>query len=391
MSKSPIPTVKGQLFELGPRFDNVQYVGEGAYGIVVSAFDCQRNEKVALKKVSPFEHQTYSQRTYREIWILSRMDHENIVKIHDIITSSTFEEMKDIYIVECFMETDLCRLLKTQKLSNDHICYFLYQMLRGLKYIHSANVLHRDLKPCNILLNAACDLRICDFGLARIADPESEQSGTLTEYVATRWYRAPEIMLTSKLYTKAIDIWSIGCIMAEMISNRVLFPGKHYIDQLNLILQVLGSPSKEDFETIVNLKARAYLESLPHRTKVPWKQLYPYASESALDLLDKLLCFVPSRRITVEDALAHPYLEQYYDPTDEPVFERPFIQQPDNFPKEKLKILIWEEIQRYRSNKNINDLVYMNNTNKDNPSVSDGTITSGIMPINQQQQQQQQP
>ncbi|VDP03458.1 unnamed protein product [Schistosoma mattheei] len=165
MSKSPIPTVKGQIFELGPRFDNVQYVGEGAYGIVVSAFDCQRNEKVALKKVSPFEHQTYSQRTYREIWILSRMDHENVVKIHDIITSNTFEEMKDIYIVECFMETDLCRLLKTQKLSNDHICYFLYQMLRGLKYIHSANVLHRDLKPCNILLNAACDLRVslCTF------------------------------------------------------------------------------------------------------------------------------------------------------------------------------------------------------------------------------------
>ncbi|CAH8570062.1 Mitogen-activated protein kinase 1 [Schistosoma haematobium] len=393
MSKSPIPTVKGQIFELGPRFNNVQYVGEGAYGIVVSAFDCQRNEKVALKKVSPFEHQTYSQRTYREIWILSRMDHENVVKIHDIITSNTFEEMKDIYIVECFMETDLCRLLKTQKLSNDHICYFLYQMLRGLKYIHSANVLHRDLKPCNILLNAACDLRICDFGLARIADPESEQSGTLTEYVATRWYRAPEIMLTSKLYTKAIDIWSIGCIMAEMLSNRVLFPGKHYIDQLNLILQVLGSPSKEDFETIVNLKARAYLESLPHRTKVPWKQLYPYASESALDLLDKLLCFVPSRRITVEDALAHPYLEQYYDPTDEPVFERPFVQQPDNFPKEKLKILIWEEIQRYRNNKTINDLVYINNTkvehidHQSDNLVSDGTITSGIIPVNQQQPQ----
>ncbi|KAK4470093.1 hypothetical protein MN116_005678 [Schistosoma mekongi] len=378
MSKSPIPTVKGQLFELGPRFNNVQYVGEGAYGIVVSAFDRQRNEKVALKKVSPFEHQTYSQRTYREIWILSRMDHENIVKIHDIITSSTFEEMKDVYIVECFMETDLCRLLKTQKLSNDHTCYFLYQMLRGLKYIHSANVLHRDLKPCNILLNSACDLRICDFGLARVADPESEQSGTLTEYVATRWYRAPEIMLTSKLYTKAIDIWSIGCIMAEMLSNRVLFPGKHYIDQLNLILQVLGSPSKEDFETIVNLKARAYLESLPHRTKVPWKQLYPYASDSALDLLDKLLCFVPSRRITVEEALAHPYLEQYYDPTDEPVFEHPFIQQPDNFPKEKLKVLIWEEIQQYRSNKNVSDIVYINSGKTDSmdssQSHSEGTL-----------------
>ncbi|CAH8543052.1 unnamed protein product [Heterobilharzia americana] len=378
MDKFPLPTVKGQTFELGPRFDDIQYVGEGAYGIVVSAFDRHRNEKVAIKKVSPFEHQTYCQRTYREIWILSRMDHENIVKIHDLITPSTFEEMKDVYIVECFMETDLCRLLKTQKLSNDHICYFLYQMLRGLKYIHSANVLHRDLKPCNILLNAACDLRICDFGLARIADPESEQSGTLTEYVATRWYRAPEIMLTSKLYTKAIDIWSIGCIMAEMLSNRVLFPGKHYIDQLNLILQVLGSPTKEDFETIVNLKARAYLESLPHRTKVPWKQLYPYASESALDLLDKLLCFVPSRRITVEEALAHPYLEQYYDPTDEPVFEHPFIQEPDNFPKEKLKILIWEEIQRFQNNKKNNDDMMFMKSEQTEEVTSTATTTRGI-------------
>lgn len=125
------------------------------------------------------------------------------------------------------METDLYKLLKTQTLSNDHICYFLYQILRGLKYIHSANVLHRDLKPSNLLLNTTCDLKICDFGLARVADPDHDHTGFLTEYVATRWYRAPEIMLNSKGYTKSIDIWSVGCILAEMISNKPIFPGKH--------------------------------------------------------------------------------------------------------------------------------------------------------------------
>ncbi|TGZ50329.1 hypothetical protein CRM22_010839 [Opisthorchis felineus] len=345
-----VVTVRGQHFEVGPRFVDLRYIGEGAYGMVVSAYDQERNEKVAIKKISPFEHQTYCQRTYREIRILSRLDHENIIQVYDIITSSKFEDMKDVYIVECFMETDLHSLLKTQKLSSDHICYFLYQMLRGLKYIHSANVLHRDLKPCNILLNSLCDLRICDFGLARIADPNCDQSGILTEYVATRWYRAPEIMLTSKIYTKAIDLWSIGCILAEMLSNRVLFPGKHYIDQLNLILEVLGSPCKGDLESISNYKARAYLEQLPFKPKVPWSQLYPYASPKALDLLDKLLCFVPSRRIKVEDALAHPYLEQYYDPTDEPVAQYPFTHESDNLPKEKLKLLIWDEIQQFKVN-----------------------------------------
>uniref|UniRef100_A0A5K3F355 Protein kinase domain-containing protein n=1 Tax=Mesocestoides corti TaxID=53468 RepID=A0A5K3F355_MESCO len=118
------------------------------------------------------------------------------------------------------MDTDLYRLLKSQAISNDHICYFLYQILRGkvrtcsrficlgLKYIHSANVIHRDLKPSNLLINANCDLKICDFGLARLNDPMHDHNGMLTEYVATRWYRAPEIMLNSKGYTRAIDVWS---------------------------------------------------------------------------------------------------------------------------------------------------------------------------------------
>ncbi|XP_050745771.1 mitogen-activated protein kinase ERK-A isoform X7 [Drosophila biarmipes] len=278
-----------------------------------SADDTITNQRVAIKKISPFEHQTYCQRTLREITILTRFKHEN-------------------------------------RLSNDHICYFLYQILRGVKYIHSANVLHRDLKPSNLLLNKTCDLKICDFGLARIADPEHDHTGFLTEYVATRWYRAPEIMLNSKGYTKSIDIWSVGCILAEMLSNRPIFPGKHYLDQLNHILGVLGSPSREDLECIINEKARNYLESLPFKPNVPWTRLFPTADALALDLLGKMLTFNPHKRIPVEEALAHPYLEQYYDPGDEPVAEVPFRinMENDDISRDALKSLIFEETLKFK-------------------------------------------
>ncbi|TSK28023.1 Mitogen-activated protein kinase 3 [Bagarius yarrelli] len=329
--KPGLESVKGQNFDVGPRYTDLQYIGEGAYGMVCSAFDNVNKCRVAIKKISPFEHQTYCQRTLREIKILLRFRHENIIGINDILRARRLDYMRDVYpllsssrprlavksinsltacsyIVQDLMETDLYKLLKTQQLSNDHICYFLYQILRGLKYIHSANVLHRDLKPSNLLINTTCDLKICDFGLARIADPEHDHTGFLTEYVATRWYRAPEIMLNSKGYTKSIDIWSVGCILAEMLSNRPIFPGKHYLDQLNHIL--------------------------------------------ALDLLDRMLTFNPIKRITVEEALAHPYLEQYYDPSDEPVAEEPFTfnMELDDLPKEKLKQLIFDETARFQAN-----------------------------------------
>lgn len=341
--------VRGQEFLVGPRYINLSHIGEGAYGVVVSAYDTEQNAKVAIKKISPFEHQTYCQRTLREIKILTRFRHENIIDIRDILRVPSIDQMKDVYIVQCLMETDLYKLLKTQRLSNDHICYFLYQILRGLKYIHSANVLHRDLKPSNLLLNTTCDLKICDFGLARVADPDIDHNGFLTEYVATRWYRAPEIMLNSKGYTKSIDIWSVGCILAEMLSNRPIFPGKHYLDQLSHILSVLGSPSQEDLDCIVNEKARSYLQSLPFKPKVPWNRLFPQADAKALDLLGKLLTFNPNKRVSVEEALAHPYLEQYYDPADEPVAEEPFriSMELDDLPKETLKKLIYEETQRF--------------------------------------------
>lgn len=251
------------------------------------------------------------------------------------------------------METDMHRVIRTQDLSDDHCQYFIYQTLRGLKAMHSANVLHRDLKPSNLLLNANCDLKICDFGLARSAASQDDNAGFMTEYVATRWYRAPEIMLTFKEYTKAIDVWSVGCILAEMLSSKPLFPGKDYHHQLTLILDVLGTPTMEDYYGIKSRRAREYIRSLPFKKRIHFGSMYPKANPLAIDLLDKLLAFNPLKRITCEEALRHPYLEPYHDPEDEPdampipesFFD--FDKLKDQITKEDLKMLIFQEIQHH--------------------------------------------
>ncbi len=166
-------------------------------------------------------------RTLREMKLLRYFNkHENIISILDIQKPRNYDSFTEVYLIQELMETDMHRVIRTQELSDDHCQYFIYQTLRALKAMHSANVLHRDLKPSNLLLNANCDLKVCDFGLARSAASTDDNSGFMTEYVATRWYRAPEIMLTFKEYTKAIDVWSVGCILAEMLNSKPLFPGK---------------------------------------------------------------------------------------------------------------------------------------------------------------------
>lgn len=342
--------VRGIAFKVGPRYHSLEFLGEGAYGVVVSAIDSVTKERMAIKKVSPFEHQTYCQRTLREVKILTRLKHENIIDLRDIICEDRVDRLKDLYLVQTAMECDLHKLLRSQKLSEDHTCYFTYQILRGLKYIHSANVLHRDLKPSNVLVNSNCDLRICDFGLARIADPEYDHTGCLTEYVATRWYRAPEVMLNAKGYTKSMDMWSVGCILAEMLCNKPLFPGKNYLDQISKIQEVLGTPRVEETAFIRNAKARAFLASLPERPRVAWPKLFPRADTKGLDLLDKLLAFDPSARTGVDEALAHPYLTPYYDPADEPIAEKPFTfeMEFDELPTKQLKEMVHKEAVAFK-------------------------------------------
>lgn len=227
------------------------------------------------------------------------------------------------YIVQELMEADLHQIIRSgQPLTDDHYQYFVYQICRGLKYIHSANVLHRDLKPGNLLVNADCELKICDFGLARgLTD---NPTGFMTEYVATRWYRAPEIMLSFKSYTKAVDVWSVGCIFAELLGGTPIFKGRDYVDQLNQILGVLGTPNSESLNSVGSVRAQLYIKSLPRSPGHKWETLYPNATKEAVDFLGKLLGFNPATRMTVEEALKHPYLKVYHDPDDEVHRYRPY-------------------------------------------------------------------
>jgi mitogen-activated protein kinase 1/3 len=180
----------GQQFEVVTKYSLKKPIGHGAYGVVISAFDKESNRDVAIKKVShAFEDAIDAKRILREILLMKKLVHENVIRIIDIIPPPpTAEDFDDIYIVQDLMETDLHRIIYSrQALTIEHVQYFVYQILRGLRYIHSANVIHRDLKPSNLLVNGNCDLKICDFGLAR--GLEDEQTGALTEYVVTRWYR----------------------------------------------------------------------------------------------------------------------------------------------------------------------------------------------------------
>jgi len=240
-------------FTVDTRYSFIRVIGSGAYGVVISAKDSKTDTDVAIKMVPrAFHDEIDAKRILREIKLLKHFRHENIVGIIDMMPPSVnyVEDFNDVYMVTDLMETDLHRIIYSkQKLSLDHVQYFVYQVLRGLKYIHSCNVLHRDLKPSNLLVNSNCDLKICDFGLARgiyddsnSMDESNNDRGTLllTEYVVTRWYRAPEIMLACHEYSKPIDVWSVGCIFAELILRKPYFPGDDYIDQVRTLFPSLA-------------------------------------------------------------------------------------------------------------------------------------------------------
>eukprot|EP01135_Chromosphaera_perkinsii_P001291 Nk52_evm18s164 gene=Nk52_evmTU18s164 len=343
--------VCGTRFDIPAKYTLIKPIGQGAYGVVCSAINNENQRKVAIKKIAKaFDHLTDSKRTLREIKLLRHFRHENVLYIEDIFKPPNYEDFEDVYIVSELMDTDLHQIIGSpQPLTDDHCQYFLYQILRGLKYIHSSNVLHRDLKPSNLLLNGNCDLKICDFGLARLAKQDETHAGFMTEYVATRWYRAPEIMLSWKEYTKAIDMWSVGCIFAELIGRKALFPGRDYIHQLNLITDLLGTPDPSTLDGIGSDQARRYVEGMPRKPKVPLASIFPEANPVAIDLLEKMLVFDPSKRIDCETALAHPYLASLHDPNDEPtchaIYEFPFENVPLN--TDLVKELIYKEMMEY--------------------------------------------
>ncbi|RSH88072.1 MAP kinase Pmk1 [Apiotrichum porosum] len=344
-------------FECGNAYLVGDFVGEGAYGVVASATHIASGTKVAIKRIAPFDHSMFALRTLRELKLLKYFADEgvseNIITVLDIVKPPSYEQFKEVYLVQELLETDLHKVIRTQDLSDDHCQYFIYQACRALKALHSAEIIHRDLKPSNLLLNANCDLKVCDFGLARstqTAHPNNNEQGLMTEYVATRWYRAPEVMLSFRMYSKSIDVWSIGCILAEMLNGKPLFPGKDYHHQLSLIMDVLGTPKTDEFYAITSRRSRDYIRAMAFRPRRSFASLFPRANPLAVDFLTRTLTFDPRKRFTVEQCLEHPYLDAYHDPDDEPTakpldssfFE--FDLMKDNLSREELRRLLYDEI-----------------------------------------------
>ncbi|RUS81431.1 hypothetical protein EGW08_010815 [Elysia chlorotica] len=359
----------------------VENIGIGAYGVVCSAIHVKSKDRVAIKKIPHvFDALTIAKRTYREIKILKHFKHDNIICIREILKpKETTKDFKDIYVVFDLMESDLHRIIYSkQDLSEEHVRYFLYQILRGLKYIHSANVIHRDLKPSNLLVNEDSCLFFNTSGMARgISYTPNEPSYFMTQYVATRWYRAPEILLSMLEYGTAVDMWSVGCIFAEMMGRKHLFPGKDYLTQVKLILGVLGTPSEKIMNNCQNDILKRIIKSFGKKGALEWSKLFPKASKKSIDLLGKMLVLDPSERITPERALSHRLLNNYHDPDDEPIcvpaFNFDF--EKEDMDKRQLRSVIMEEVMSFHEPKPsapaLSFSAFLRPAPKDDPALSD--------------------
>ena len=364
-------TFAGSTFIVSKKYVFIKRLGQGAYGVVCACLDTSNNKKVAIKKIpNAFEDLVDAKRIVREIKLLRFFNHINIVNLVDVQKPENETGFDDIYFATEFMETDLHKVIYSkQKLTDEHIQYFIYQILRGTLYFHSAKVIHRDLKPANILANKNCDLKICDFGLdhGKIKDDDKtvqnlidnpslpieysnsiiydDSKRELNDRSISRWYRAPEAILNPDNYDKPVDIWSIGCILAELLGRQPLFPADNYLDELQKIISVLGSPSDSDLEFINDQKTKTFVSRLAKRTKQSFNLMFSNANPVALDLLGKMLTFSPKKRYTVEQCISHPYFEGLHDPEQEPTADSTFDFSFDkeSLSKEKLRNMIYEQ------------------------------------------------
>ena len=423
-------------WEIGEDYEITKIIGKGSYGDVAEAIHKKTGRKVAIKRIyRVFEDLVDCKRIVREIAILRKTKHPNIVGLFDIVEPKDLAAFDTLYLVMEYCQSDAKKLVKSAThLQLPHIQLLMYNLLCGVKYMHSAEVIHRDLKPANILLNEDCTVKICDFGLARsvagvetpfksLTKPETSAEPVkaastekpsakpaekledqkkkeihkqlvrtkdarknmkreLTGHVVTRWYRAPELILLEKDYGPAIDIWSAGCIFGELLSmmkehaptyldRKPLFPGsscfplspdhkaekKHGFphsstDQLNVIFDIIGTPSEEERSFVTDTKALEYMKTFTTRPRVDFKELYPSSGKDGIDLINKMLVFNPYFRITVQEAMAHPFFDGTRDKTKEIVAAEPIVL---SFEKEgeldapRLRELFVEEIKYYKS------------------------------------------
>jgi len=284
-------------------FEKLGKLGEGTYGVVFKARDKRDGSFVALKKIRmENEEQGVPPTTLREVATLIELRHPNIVSLLDVLNIGT-----DLYLVFEFMTNDLRKYMdRTHGMGSDGailIKSYMYQLLNGLAYCHSHRILHRDLKPQNLLIDEKGFLKLADFGLARAF---SIPLRPYSHEVVTLWYRAPEVLLGDQRYSTPIDIWSAGAIFAEMLSCQPLFPGDSEIDELYKIFQIMGTPNDEIWPGVTQLP---YWKGIfPHWVKQEWTTTFPSITDpNVFDLLDRMLVYDPVRRISAKEALRHPY------------------------------------------------------------------------------------
>jgi serine/threonine protein kinase len=332
-------------------------IGKGSYGVVVAATDSSypNGRRVAIKKITPVAaHATDAKHVLREIRLMRFLGgHENIISLHDLILR---EEDDELYIVMELFDSDLHKVIQSpQPLTDAHNKHFIYQLFSGMNYMHDHRIIHRDLKPGNLLVSRDCKLRITDFGLARVRptgkgeDPDQDIDQPMTEHVVTRWYRPPELMLCPDgLYTYAVDLWSAGCILAELLGRKPLFPGKNFVHQLSLIFDVIGVPPAHETSHIRNTQAKRFLATQVGKRKIPLNRVFPLASPDAIDMLEELLVFSPENRATAQEMLHHSYLHGVGNPSASVPVRPPsdinFDFETQDYSRHQLRDLIMEEI-----------------------------------------------
>ncbi|KAK3699593.1 hypothetical protein QZH41_014305 [Actinostola sp. cb2023] len=378
------------VFVVLKRYQNLQPIGSGAQGMVCAAIDTETGRKVAIKKLSrPFQNVTHAKRAYRELVLMKIVNHKNvsttnrytikhIIGLLNVFTPDRcLEEFNDLYLVMELMDASLCQVIQMD-LDHERLSYLLYQMLCGVKHLHDADIIHRDLKPSNIVVKSDCSLKILDFGLARTAG----SAFMMTPYVVTRYYRAPEVILGMG-YSDNVDVWSIGCILAEMIRGHVMFPGSDHIDQWNKVTEQLGTPS-ESFLNQLQPSVRMYCTRRPRQPGYTCETLFPdelfppgskLKAAQCRDLLSKMLVIDPAKRINVVDALHHPYVHVWYDANE---VECPVNKKYDHsidaqeHTVEEWKKLIYHQVLSYDSSQH--DVTPM----EGNGDVTQSTSTSSI-------------
>jgi len=404
MAFTPQNFFRGVRADQQRKYELKSHLGKGAYGEVWASTlaGASDGEKFAIKKINnAFCQATEAKRMLRELRILRHLNHPNVIRIRDILRPQSESNFSDLWIVFDFVDLDLRKLIASpQNISMAHIQWIAHQMLSALQYMHSAHVLHRDLKPANILLSESCVVKVCDFGLARVVDEEdwvlNEQrlqaapalqrqlSSTsmpppmtrqMTSHVVTRWYRAPELILLQR-YTTAIDVWSFACIFAELLmmlpeaelehrDRTPLFPGRSCLplspveselaepnlDQLNVIFRVIGTPTRS-VGWVEMKEMRDHLNSLSPIPRTPLRDLYPASPDTAIDLLERILQFEPSRRCSVADAMDHPFFDgmknkMHLQLASQPVDAATIDFEHSDFKVGAIRRLVVQEIHRY--------------------------------------------